>query len=197
MIIKRVKKGGSYQEVKQPSENQSAVKSQSDESKALIKERQERRRGDRRRGYRRIDDRSLISRAHEEALSIKERASKEGFEYGISQAKEEITKLNHSIADFLRAKEKALEEVSGEIAFLAVKVAEKIIKTEVACDETIVLNIVSETLKNVGKGESNIIIRVNPQDVRIVKENIPKVFVYGSASTKINIIDDSDVENGS
>ena len=35
-------------------------------------QRQERRRGDRRRGYRRIDDRNLISRAQEEADTIKE-----------------------------------------------------------------------------------------------------------------------------
>ena len=40
-----------------------------------FKQRQERRRGDRRRGFRRIDDRNLISRAREEAQSIKEAAA--------------------------------------------------------------------------------------------------------------------------
>ena len=49
-------------------------------------QRAERRRGDRRRGYRRIDDRNLISRAQQEAINIKEQASKEGFEKGLEEA---------------------------------------------------------------------------------------------------------------
>ena len=52
-----------------------------------FKQRQERRRGDRRRGFRRIDDRNLISRAKEEANSIREAAAKEGYQEGLSEAK--------------------------------------------------------------------------------------------------------------
>ena len=55
-----------------------------------FKQRQERRRGDRRRGFRRIDDRNLISRAREEAQSIKESAVKEGYQEGLEQAKADI-----------------------------------------------------------------------------------------------------------
>ena len=40
----------------------------------------ERRQGDRRRGYRRIDDRSLVSRAQQEAINIKEHAKTEGYQ---------------------------------------------------------------------------------------------------------------------
>ncbi|MCK7485707.1 MAG: FliH/SctL family protein [Bacillus subtilis] len=153
--------------------------------------------GDRRRGYRRIDDRNLISRAHEEAYAIKEKAAKEGFEYGVEAAKRELARFNESLSAFLNAKEKALENVSGDIAFIAIKVAEKIIKTEVACDETIVLNIVSQTLKEIGKDESSIIIKVHPFETEIVKENMPKLFPYGSVHTKITVISDETIDQGS
>lgn len=197
MIIKKGKKGNNNnQDDDSFLKKQASSQETSFEHTFTIQERQERRRGDRRRGYRRIDDRNLISRAHEESNSIRERASKEGFDYGLSKAQEELNRLNESIESFLSARQKALEEVAPDIAFIAVKVAEKIIKTEVACDETIVLNIVSETLKEFGKDESNIIIKVNPVDVQIVRENMPKIFPYGSKNTKIVVMDDEEVETG-
>lgn len=163
----------------------------------IIKERQERRRGDRRRGYRRTEDRNLISRAHEEANAIKESAAKEGFEYGLSISKEELKKLNRSIAEILQAKEKAMEKAAPDIAFLAVKVAEKVIKKQLEIDDQIVLNIVSEVLKTLGKNESNIIIRVNPADAMLIQENIPELYPYSDSNTKINVLKDEAVNWGS
>jgi flagellar assembly protein FliH len=170
---------------------------QPDSEQVIIREREERRRGDRRRGYRRVDDRNLISRAHEEANAIKERASREGFEYGLAQAKEELKKLGYAVAEFLNAKEQCMHASSGDIAFLAIKVAEKIIKTEVSCNETIVLSIVSDILKTIGKDETNIIIKTNPSDTELVKENLPNIFPYGNANAKIVVVNDESVEWGS
>lgn len=204
MIIKKSKGNGSN-----PSENPDdkkapePQKAQAQEINTgfpdfpVFKERQERRRGDRRRGYRRVDDRNLISRAHEEASSIKEKAAGEGFEYGIKQSKEQLVTLNQAITGFLNAKEQAMQNAAGDIADIAIKVAEKIIKTEVACDETIVLSIVSDVLKQIGKDESRIIIKTNPSDTQIVRENLPKIFPYGSANAKILVMDDNNVEWGS
>lgn len=163
----------------------------------LIKERQERRRGDRRRGYRRIDDRNLISRAQEEANAIKESAAKEGFEYGINLSKEELKKLNAAITEFLQAKEKIMEQSAPDIAFLAIKAAEKVIKKQLEIDDSIVLNVVSEVLKTLGKGETNIIIKTNPADTQLVEENIPNLYPYGDSNTKITIIKDNEVDWGS
>ena len=54
-----------------------------DISEIEFKERVERRRGDRRKGFRRIDERTLVSRAQEEARSIRELAAKEGYKNGL------------------------------------------------------------------------------------------------------------------
>ena len=108
MIIKKNRKiaqEGAEQKV--PNEvNQEVVSNSGEEEKDIdlfdldnidFKQRQERRRGDRRRGFRRIDDRNLISRAKEEANSIREAAAKEGkFIGSIAPFGYERIKLEHS-----------------------------------------------------------------------------------------------------
>ena len=74
-----------------------------------FKQRQERRRGDRRRGFRRIDDRNLISRAREEAQTIKEAAAKEGYQAGLEQASNDIADVKNAITAFLSAKQEVFE----------------------------------------------------------------------------------------
>ena len=69
-----------------------------------FKERIERRRGDRRKGYRRIDERALVSRAQEEARSIRELAAKEGYKSGLENAQKEIDKLKTELEDFLSSR---------------------------------------------------------------------------------------------
>ena len=86
-------------------------------------ERQERRRGDRRRGYRRIEDRSLVSRAHEEAKQIKEQAAKDGFQTGIAKAEEELQELRDAISSLLGVKEEAYKHYKNDIALIAIQVA--------------------------------------------------------------------------
>ncbi len=163
----------------------------------LIKERQERRRGDRRRGYRRTEDRNLISRAQEEANAIKESAAKEGFNYGVEMSKEELKKLNTAVTELLKSKEKALENAAPDIAFLAVKVAEKVIKKQLEIDDTIVLGIISDVIKSLGKGETNILIKVHPSDTQLVEENLPGIYPYGDSNTRITVIKDNEVDWGS
>ena len=159
--------------------------------------RPERRRGDRRRGYRRADDRNLISRAHEEANAIREKGANEGFQYGIEKSNEYIQQLNHAITELLGARDKTMEMCLSDIAQMAVMVAEKLVKQEVATDPEIVLNVTAETIKEMGKGHKSIIIKVNPTDVAIVKENIPELYPYGDARTNIVVLDDNTVDRGS
>jgi len=202
MIIKKNKANGENkgaQPPKKPQETKPVEKKPAPPvfQQPIIKERQERRRGDRRRGYRRTEDRNLISRAQEEANAIKESAAKEGFDYGVELSKAEIKKLNAAITELLQTKEKALEQAAPDIAFLAVKVAEKIIKKQLEIDDNIVLSIVSEVIKSFGKGETNIIIKTNPADTQLVEDNIQNLYPYGDSNTKISVIKDENVDWGS
>ncbi len=164
---------------------------------SFIKERQERRRGDRRRGYRRVDDRNIISRAHEEANSIRENAAKEGFEYGLNQAHQEIMQVQTAMGEFLRAKELAYADVSNDIIDIALKVAEKIIKIEAACDESIILRIIDDVVRQIGSNASSITIKTSPDSVDIVKENVPKIFTGGNSNARIDVVADNTIDAGS
>lgn len=159
--------------------------------------RPERRRGDRRRGYRRIDDRNLISRAHEEANAVREMSAREGFEYGLEKGQEHIQDLNQAINELITAKDKAMNMAMNDIAQMAILVAEKLVKQEVAADPEIVLNVTAETIKEMGKGHNSIVIKVNHADVNLIREHIPELYPYADSKTNVVVIEDNSVDLGS
>ena len=160
-------------------------------------QRAERRRGDRRRGYRRIDDRNLISRAQQEAINIKEQASKEGFEKGLEEAHAAVNGLKDSLEEFFEYKDRLYEKISGDILDISLKVAEKIIKKEVESSKSVLDSIVHDALKSLAKDENKIILKVNPTDVEYTKEIVPKLLSSGQFEAKIFVSGDKDVEEGS
>lgn len=162
-----------------------------------FQQRQERRRGDRRRGYRRTDDRNIISRAKDEADDIKEQATKEGFAHGLNLAKGSIEELKATIADLLSIKEKAMDKYKEDIVDIALKIAEKLLKKQVQADETIILNILEEVLSDVAKDEKHIIIKINPEDEQIVRENITSILPSSFSDTKISLEKNNQIDRGS
>lgn len=161
-----------------------------------FKQRQERRRGDRRRGFRRIDDRNLISRAREEAQSIKEAAVKEGYQAGLDQAKADIEDVKNAITSFLNAKQEVFDYIAPDILELSVDIAQKIIKKELQQDPTIILENISEILKGLSKEESKITLRVNPAQVSLLKSEIPNVLNNIGLDAKVMIVPDETVMEG-
>ena len=161
-----------------------------------FKQRQERRRGDRRRGFRRIDDRNLISRAKEEAVSIKEAAAKEGYQDGLMQAKEDIQEVKNAITEFLTAKQEVFDYIAPDILEISVDIAKKIIKKELQQDPNIILENISEILKGLSKEETKITLRVNPAQVSLLKQEIPEVLNSAGLDAKILIVPDETVMEG-
>ncbi len=161
-----------------------------------FKQRQERRRGDRRRGFRRIDDRNLISRAREEAQSIKEAAVKEGYQAGLDQAKADIEDVKNAITSFLNAKQEVFDYIAPDILELSVDIAQKIIKKELQQDPTIILENISEILKGLSKEESKITLRVNPAQVSLLKSETPNVLNNIGLDAKVMIVPDETVMEG-
>ena len=161
-----------------------------------FEQRQERRQGNRRRGYRRIDDRNLISRAQEEAISIKEIAAKEGHKMGIEAAKLDIQKLNEAIDGFFTYKETVYTELSNGILDIAVEIAKKILNTELETNEQALLGIINNALATNVKGENRIIIKVMPSDVDNVKENLPELLSNMQYDSKIIVVPDDNIKLG-
>lgn len=159
-------------------------------------QRQERRRGDRRRGYRRIDDRNLISRAQEEAGTIRDSAAKEGYKAGMEQAQAEIEKVRNSIVEFLKAKQDVFEYIAPDILEISVEIARKIVKKEIEQNPEIVLETILDVLKTVSRDETKITLKVNPEQINFVKENIPSILTAAGLDVRTNIVADDTIEIG-
>ena len=160
-------------------------------------QRDERRRGDRRRGYRRIDDRNLVSRAQMEATSIKETAIKDGYNFGLEKAQQDITSLKNSLNEFFTYKEQVIKEISKDILEIALDVAQTIIKKEVSQDREILLNTVVDILKSNVKGDERVTLKVSPDDVEYVKMSIPQILSTSQTEVKISVMGQDNIENGS
>lgn len=161
-----------------------------------FKQRQERRRGDRRRGFRRIDDRNLISRAREEAQTIKESAAKEGYQAGLEQASEDISEVKNAITAFLSAKQEVFEYIAPDILEISVDIAKKIIKREIQQDPSLILNNILEILKGLSKEETKITLRVNPQQVALLKTELPELMSTAGLDAKVLVVPDEELMEG-
>lgn len=159
-------------------------------------QRQERRRGSRRRGYRRIDDRNLVSRAQEEAETIKKSAFEEGYRKGMEQANQDMEKFRSELACFMNSRNEVFEYIAPDILEISVDIAKKIIKKEVESDPQVLINTIVDVLKTVSKSEPKINIRVKPQAVQFIKDTIPNITYQYGIDAKINIVSDPSIEEG-
>jgi flagellar assembly protein FliH len=153
-------------------------------------------RAERRHNFRRIEDQEIISHAHEEANAIREKAYQHGFEEGLRDSKTAVTDMKNAMNGFLSAKEDALLSVSNDLSQMAIEIAERLLKTEVACDEDLVMTQVRNVISKVGRDQKSILIKVNPADARHVKEAM-KQDSQISESVEIMVVEDPSVDQGS
>lgn len=168
-----------------------------DISEIEFKERVERRRGERRRGYRRIDERTLVSRAQEEARSIRELAAKEGYKNGLENAQAEVARLKEVLEEFLSSRYAIYDEVAPHILEIAVEVAKKIIKKEVETSKDVLKNIIIEVLGELSAYEEKVTIKVAPDDVDFARASLPEIIKTAQLEAKVMVVADENVEAGS
>lgn len=203
MIIKKNIKKTEVEEVSQPQAAEETVKEGEsykidlfDLDNIDFKQRYERRRGDRRRGFRRIDDRNLISRAREEAATIREAAAKEGYDNGIAQAEHDIAQLKSQIIKFAGAEQAVFDAIAPEILAISIDIAKKIIKTEVQQNPDLIIANIQECLKELSKEETKVMLKLNPSDVANVKQQIPTTLENAGLDVKIMIVPDASITQG-
>lgn len=162
-----------------------------------FKERVERRRGDRRRGYRRIDERSLVTRAQQEAHTIKELAAKEGYKNGFNEAQEQLEAIKNDLAEFLKLKDEMYEDFYPHIMEIAFEIAKKIIKKETTMDENILKEIFASVMDEFNSETQRIEIKVNPNDLEFANASLPEVLKEKNVNARMIITQDDSIEKGS
>lgn len=119
--------------------------------------------------------RQILARAAEEARLLKEQAWKEAFEEGRRKGEEEAARL---VEEARRIREQALRErqeilagAEPEIIQLAVSIAEKILNYKVETDPACILAVMARAINALPVGRK-VLLRLNPRDERIVRENL-------------------------
>lgn len=161
-----------------------------------FEQREERRRGDRRRGYRRIDERNLVSRAHEEANLIKKQARDDGYNEGIKDAKNDLADFKEALNVFYSAKDDAYNKLSDDILSISLSIAKKIIKTELQTNNEAIINMISEVLGEVSKDEHKITLIVSKRDLNQVKDRLSEIIKINNIEAKVNVVEDEEVQEG-
>lgn len=158
--------------------------------------RAERREGTRRRGYRRTQDRNIVSRAQEDAQSIKEAAKQDGYKEGIASAKADIEQIKENFSEFYKYKDIVVEKVSECILDVSVEIAKKILNKEIQTDKTSIIHMIKGVVEEINKTENKIVLKVMPKDAQIVNESIPQIFSDGNFEAKITVIPDNNIKDG-
>ena len=168
-----------------------------DISSIEFKERVERRRGDRRRGYRRIDERSLVTRAQQEAHTIKELAAREGYQNGLKKAHKEVEDLKASLCEFVAMRDDMYDEFYPHIMEISLEIAKKIIKKEVELSQNVLKNIMMSVLDEVNSDAQKIEIKVNSADVEFAQASLPEIIESKKLSARLTIGQDDTIQSGS
>lgn len=161
-----------------------------------FEQRQERREGTRRRGYRRIQDRNIVSRAQEDALSIKEVAKQDGYKEGIENANKEIAELRGKFAEFYGYKDEIFNKVSDCIYDISIEIAKKILNKELETDKNSIISIIKKAVEEINPIENKIILKVMPKDVEIVKNKLPEIFSENGFEAAISVVPDKNIADG-
>ena len=161
-----------------------------------FEQREERREGTRRRGYRRTQDRNLITRAQQEAISIKEAARIEGYETGIQNAVKDLETIKSKFTEFYTYKDEVFQKVSECIFDISVEIAKKILQTQVEANQNVLIPIIKEAVADINRTENKITLRVMPKDVELVKDNLPEIFSDNNTEAKIMVIPDNNIKEG-
>lgn len=161
-----------------------------------FEQRAERRDGTRRRGYRRTQDRNIVSRAQQDAVSIKEAAKQDGYKEGLEKAQADINNINEKLGEFFNYKEIVFQKVSECIMDISLEIAKKIINKEIQADKDATISLIKAAVKEVNKTEEKITLKVMPKDVEIVRDSIPDIFTNKYFEAKVYVVPDNSIKEG-
>jgi flagellar biosynthesis/type III secretory pathway protein FliH len=111
------------------------------------------------------------------------------------RAAEAVHRLTSTLDDFMAQREELLKSSEGTVIKLATALARKIIGDAVTINEDIVLETVRRALKHVVEKET-VILRVNPEDLKIVREHRSEWISIVEGTRALEIEEDERIRRG-
>ena len=120
----------------------------------------------------------IIEEAKILTQTLRENAEKEGFESGqkngYEAGLEQLTKVmveaKNTLEQALRERERLGKEAENDLAQLAVKIAQRVVGSEISLNSNVVVNMIKANLERV-KDREHVILRVHQEDIETVKKN--------------------------
>lgn len=149
----------------------------------------------------------ILRRAMEEAERIKKDAYDMAFKKGYSEGLKKGTEDGYKNTGEIREKAKGMLEEAHrvtreyvdsqrqEIAGLAFCIAEKIIKCQIDMNESVVFNIVKDSI-DAAVVKNQVVIRINPMDYALVECRMEELSKLIGESIIINLIRDGEIGRG-
>lgn len=145
----------------------------------------------------------IIEQARQEAQAIARQAERDGFEAGRQAgwqaAQREAGRLLEEAAAVLeqgrRERDRILQALDGEIVELALAVARKILRQEIARDQEAVLRMAKEALGRL-RDEEAVSLRANPMDLITLETGRDELTEFAPWLSKVDLVEDLSVEPG-
>ncbi|MCA9794540.1 MAG: hypothetical protein KC910_22185 [Candidatus Eremiobacteraeota bacterium] len=106
-------------------------------------------------------------RGYQEGLAA---GQQQGYEASVGEFVERIAQAKDMYVQAVRARRAIVATVEPELARLSIKIAERVLGEAIKVDPDVILGIVRQALGGI-KDREEVSIRVNPQDVQIVRDN--------------------------
>lgn len=131
---------------------------------------------------------AIVQAGQSERERIREEARSQGHHEGLAQVSEQLLRAK------LQAKE-IVEAAQNDILALACKVAEKIIGHDIERDPAVMVDICATAVESL-RQVRHMVLRVNPQDAAILRNNTKRFMEALGRSVEVSIKEDAEVESG-
>lgn len=145
----------------------------------------------------------MISNARSHSKEVNQKAYNEGYKLGYKdglssadgEIKERLNKISSLTQSILTEKKEILKNAESQIIDLSVELAKRILEADVSIDKSVIIKVAKKAISKVTEAE-RIKLRVNPADIKEVKDHFDEISSYGGGISHIGIISDPKVEKG-
>jgi type III secretion protein L len=130
----------------------------------------------------------ILRKAREQSEELRKSGYDAGYQEGIAQTVELMTKARMEHEQFLK-------NANRDVMDLAFKVAEKIIGKQLETEPETIISIVKQAMQNV-RGSKELTIRVHPDDAKILRSNEEELLETIGRNRIIDIMEDKKVQPG-
>ena len=133
---------------------------------------------------------ALIASAREEEETLRAQAREEGYAQGREQGANELTQI---VAQSSQRLQQIETQLIAQVKDLSLGIARKILGRELATRPEAVVELVKEALAEKARQRREISLRINPDDMAVIRENRAALIEVLSRAKEISIREDPDV----